>query len=237
MALVPDFRKDTVSADGTYSYLVDHTVYGGANPLRTDLALAMKAYKVDESLVETAMTVATYTPTTVTQWTITNTIDGWVKFYVVLVNKYTTTVGPTSNLYDLVYDTTTSKYYTYISSTPAPSTVVTDPSRWSVNSDPTGVLRNIGLSNQTNNISYQILSSINTFQTEKCFNAVTVTLAREECDCGCDTTNTSRTSKLFSKLFVLLTAAKVDDIQQKYIEGERACATALNYCNQWTNSL
>lgn len=237
MALVPDFRKDTVSADGVYCFLVDHTVYGGANPARNTLALATTAYKISEDLTEALIVVAAYDPLTVTQFQITNTIDGWVKFYVVLVTKYTTTVTPVSNKYDVVYDTVTLKYYTYINNTPTASTLVTNPIYWQIITDPTSVLKNIGLSTQTNNISYQIVNSINTFQIEKCYNAVTVQAAKEECDCGCDTTNTSRTSKLYAKLDVLLNAAKIDDATQKYVAGERACATALTYCNQWTNSL
>lgn len=236
MALVPDFRKDTVSADGVYCFLVDHTVYGGANPARNTLAIATTCYKKDEDLVETPMVVATYNPLTVTQFQITNTIDGWVKFYVVIVPTYTTTVTPVSNRYDVVYDLTTAKYYTYINVTPTASTLVTNPIYWQVIVDPTSVLQNVGLSTQTNNISYQIVNSINTFQIEQCFNSVAVQNAKEECDCGCDTTNTSRTSKLFTKLFVLLTAAKIDDTTQQYLAGERACETALNYCNQWNNS-
>lgn len=233
MALTPDFRKDTVVAPGTYFYLTDHTVYGtSGNPARNTLAVAMTAYKVAESLVETPMVVATYNPLTVTQFQVTATVDGWVKFYVAIIPIYTTTVTVTSNKYDVVYDITTAKYYTYINSTPAINTVVTNATYWSIIADPTSVLQNIGTASVTNNISYQIVQSINTYLTEKCYNTVAKQNAKELCDCGCEGTDTSKTSRLFTQLDGLLIAAKIDDVQQLYLAGERAMRTAQTYCDQ-----
>lgn len=234
MVLTPDFRKDTVSEDGVYCYLTDYSVYGGSNIARASVVIAMTAFKVSEDLSEEAMVVSTYNPVSVTQFEITNTIDGWVKFYVSIIPKYTTTVTPLSTLNDVIYDTATAVYYIYINSTPTASTTILNPLFWSIIADPTKpILENIGTTNASANISYQIVNSVNTWQIEKCYVKIAVAHAKETCDCNC--AEDTKSYKAYIAVDALLNAIKIDNIEQLYIEAERASQDALNQCDKCGN--
>ena len=104
MALTAALTFTSVSADGVTSILTDSTVYGGANPLRTAVAVYLKAYKVDESLIETAQVLASFDPELATTFTMTNGTDGRYRFKFVIVPNWL--VGTTFNRYDLAWDTT-----------------------------------------------------------------------------------------------------------------------------------
>lgn len=227
MALSLDFRISAVAADASYVQLTDYTVYGSPNQLRNTVAVSMTAYKVDEFQAETAQIVSTYDPELVTVFQIATTVDGWVKYYCLVTNYFN--IGTTYNQYDLVWDATSNAYYQYIFATPSAGHTVNNTTYFTPVTDPTALIKNYGLANQVNNISFQIVNVIQRYQTEACYSLIATEVAKEACLGDCGPKNTLLTT--FVRLDVLLNAAVIDEIDQTYVAGERAMRLAERYCD------
>lgn len=104
MALDPVFGS-TISTSITdeTATLTDATVYGGANPARSTVAVFLELWKLDEDAAETAVTVSNSEPETVTSWSFTYTDDGWYRARMYIIEEFSIIVAYTTD--DIVYYT------------------------------------------------------------------------------------------------------------------------------------
>lgn len=228
LTVYPTFTS--VSSDGTTSVITDSTTYGSPNQDRADVAVYLKAYKVSELLVETALTVATFDPETVTSFTVTNGADGRHKFYFVIIDNYAG--GTTYTKYDLVWDTTQNAFYEYINASDTSGNAVTDTAYWSVVADPTTKIANVGTALESGNLNYAVIEKIIDYQTAKCWGNAAILVAKSCCDCQDDCQCDARLKKSESKIHSLLTAMRICDTRLQYLQGERFALQAIHYCGE-----
>ena len=228
MPLTANLVRSSIISPGTQSIWTDSTVYGGANPLRNAVALYLTAYKVNEAQTESALTVNTFDPETVTSFTTTNGVDGWHRYYFIIVNNWL--VGTTFNRYDLTWDTTDNKFYQYINATTSAGNAVTNTTFFTPITDPTTVLKNIGTSIQTNNVVYQIIDKVVNFASSIYYIKSASKHAIESCaggDCGCNT-KIGLYYHYIRDLFALLS---INETTGKFIEGERNARLLERYAD------
>lgn len=230
MALTANIIRTAVSQDGSTTIFTDSTVYGTPNEDRNEVAVFFTAYKVDEDLVETALTVEPFDPETATTFTITNDIDGYYKIYFSIVQVWL--AGTTYNKYDLVWDPTEEAFYEYINDTPTGGHLVTEVPYWQLVTDPNTKIANIGTDEEPGNLIYQIYGTVIDYITAKCYATAVVKQAKEGCgkddDCGCN----SKFGKAVRRLHTLLTVMQISGIRERFIEAERMARTAEKYCDE-----
>jgi len=233
MALVADYRVEAVTDDGTETTIKDYTVFGAPNADRADIAVLLSAFKTDEDQVETGMTSTPDDPDpyVAANWTITNTIDGWVKYYIALIPKWA--IGTTYNQYDVVYDGGT--VYQYINVTPSAGNATSDINYWSpVTTTDTAkvVVSMVGTASEPGNLTYQLLQVIHKWNAQKCYVRLAAKLAKDRCiEEYPVTSKKSVYFAAFTKLDALLNVSYIDEIQGLYIAGERAMRLAEKYCD------
>lgn len=228
MALTADLVRTAVAQDGSTSTWADQTVYGGANPDRNEVAVYLTAYKVTEAQVETTLAVTTFDPEVVTTFTTDNgDIDGWVKYYFVIVDNYN--AGVEYEKYDLVWSTSENQFYEYINDTPTTGSSITNPTYFLAVADPTTKIANVGTESESGNLVYQVINKILTYQTSICYIKAASKNAKESCDgdCGCD----SRLGRLFHKIRDLFANLPLNESTGQYIEGEKNARLAEKYCD------
>ena len=221
MALTPNLNRTAISE--LNSVFTDQTVYGGAEPLRSAVALFLTAFKVDENQIETPLTVNSFDPELVTQFTVSNGVDGYHIYYFIIVNNYSALVQ--YEQYDLVWDTTSNKFYEYINTTPSTGSAVTDPLYFTEVLDPTVKLKS---QNIPGNVVYQIVRKIVTYQTSICNLKAGIQLAKEGCNdgCGCG----SKTGKYAMKIRNYYSVLLLNEATGQFIEGEKNARLAEKYC-------
>lgn len=228
MALTANLIRSAVTAPGTTSTWTDSTVYGGANPDRNEVALYLTAYKVDQAQVETALAVTTFDPEVVTSFITANGIDGWHKYYFVIVDYWL--VGIEYEKYDLVWSPTENAFYEYINDTPSTGNLVTNATYFTVVSDPTVKIANVGTVQESGNLVYQVINKILDYQTSICYLKAQSLKAKESCgcdDCGCD----SRISRYAIKIRDLFANMTINETTGTYIDGEKNARLASKYCD------
>jgi len=230
MALpIPSISKTSVAADGSYSIVTDTTVYGPPNSDRNQVAVYFRATKVDEQLIESGLTIQAINPEAATTFQYENTIDGYYKYYFIIVPNYD--IVPVYEQYDLVWDTGLNKFYQFINTTPTAGVLVTNTLYWAEVSDPTTKLEDVDTDAEPLNIVYVITGDIADYQTAKCYATAVVKSAKEDCGqgkaCGCGT----KLGKAVSRLRILLSVMRICNVRGQYIEGERSARQADTYCD------
>lgn len=229
MALIANLVRTQISDDGLVSVWTDQTVYGSPNPDRNQVAVYLTAFKVDSNQVESPLTTIIFDPEVATTFTTANDVDGWYKYYFIIVNNWL--IGTVYNRYDVVWDTTTNKFYQYINSAPSSGNAVTDTIHFSVLADPTVVINDVGTSEAPGNIAYQVINKILTVDTSQCYLKLAARNAKENCgdggDCGCE----SKVAKNLMKVRNLFTNMGFDELQGKFIQGEKNARLAEKYCS------
>ena len=123
MSLVLQITLQSISADGTTLVFADTTGnydsvnnpggYGTPNPARNTLALFLQVFnnRFDGSptVVETPLTIASYTPTTVTSWTATVAKEGWQEAIVYGCPLYDETGATLYSVGEVLYDVASSQ--------------------------------------------------------------------------------------------------------------------------------
>lgn len=138
-----------ISTDRESMVITDNTVYGtGGNPARNVLKLYFQGFKVDIDNVGTDLTIDSYDPATVTEWTSNYSIDGFYKFYYAAIPAYSALT--TYAQYDAVYNGST-VYRSLVGSNTGHDTSNT--SYWEVISSPATLANNKGESNESLNIN------------------------------------------------------------------------------------
>ncbi len=226
MALTANINRTATSL--TSSVFTDETTYGGANPDRNEVALYFTGYKVDEDQVETALTVDSFDPETVTEFTVTNGVDGYHKYYVVIVDNYDAAVE--YEKYDLVWSTSLDAFYEYINDTPSTGSLVTNTNFFTPVTDPTTKIANVGTATESGNLVYQVIQKVVSFATSICYLKAASKHAKEVCgtgDCGCD----SRLGRLYHKIRDLFALLAVNETTGQFIEGEKNARLVEKYCD------
>lgn len=227
MALTPAFGISSVvkTATGSDTIITDSTTYGGANPARSVVAVAIKAVKIDKDQVETPLTVASYDDETATTFTVTNTYDGWQRFYCSIIDDYDG--GTTYNQYDVVHYPSTGLYYRSTSSTPFSGVLPTVTANWSVVTHDQ-IVAAIGTATESENVLTQIVQTDLSFATTQCLDDIVIALAMENCCDGCSNPQLETKKR---KLELLAYAINVASSREMYLQGEKFAREAENYCD------
>jgi hypothetical protein len=226
MALTLSLSKTVASdgGEGSITTLTDVSNYGSPEVERNTLAVYLAPFKVDKDLKEVPLAINTYNPTTATEFTITNTVDGHQKFYFIVVPIYNS--GATYLLHDVVYYPTTSKWYKAIMN----NFSNIDPSNtanWEEVPKPEALLDNIGTGLESNNIFYLVYQTILDFNTRKCLMEKAIKQAKDNCG---ECTNKDL-AKEVEDLRSIAYSLVVADSAQLYTLGEKSARLTEQYCN------
>lgn len=228
MALTADLNRTAVAEDGSTSTWSDDTVYGTPNPDRNEVAVYLTAYKVDEDLVETALEVTTFDPETATTFTTTNGVDGYHKYYFVIVPRWDVAVEYSQ--YDLVWSESEAAFYEYTNATPTTGNLVTDSTYFTVIADPTTKIADINTAEESGNLIYEVVEKVLDYNGSVCFLKAGIQHAKEICDndsCGCDT----RLGKYYHKIEDLFTSLAMYETVGRFVDGEKKARLLEKYCD------
>lgn len=214
----------TKTDEGSNTNLTDATVYGGANPLRSATASALLAFKVNESLEETALDVTPYDPASAVNFVVENTIDGHQKFVLLIILRYS--VASTYNLHDVVYNVSNGLYYKSISATPIIGVDPTNPGSW-VLTTPDEIYETIGTATAPPNLVYTITQTVLTAATKVQVGLYAIQNAKDNC---CDGCSNPKLRDQFTELWSLIYAADTASVYEMYTEGEKFMRLADSYC-------
>lgn len=206
----------------------DTSEYGGLNPDREDGAVYLTAYKVDEDLVETAVTVTAFDPATATTFTTANDIDGHYKYYFIFAIEWNGI--STWEQYDVVWSADEEAFYEYINETPSAGNAVTDVNYWAVLEDPTTKIADVGTDEESGNLSYLVVQKVLDIYGSVCRLKSGIQFAKQKCendDCGCDT----RLGKYYTKIRNLFTSLAMYETTGRYTDGEKAARLLEKYCD------
>lgn len=218
----------SVSDDGETITVVDEYAYGsGGNPARAGVGVHLAAYKVDEDLVETALTVTAFDPNDVDTFTVTYDSDGRNKFVLVFAPDWS--IGTTYDQYDVVWSTAEEAFYQYINDASTAGNAVTDTDYWEAVDNPASLVENVGETEEPGLLYYQVYEAILDFNTAKCYADVVILACKEGCtdDCDCK----SKIGRAKSKIRTLLSVMRVSHVRGRYIAGEKAAREAERYCD------
>lgn len=211
--------------EGSNTPIIDSTTYGGVNDDRNEVSVHLLAYKVDEDLEETALTVEEFDPTDVEEFTVQNSEDGHQKFIMFIIPLY---AGLTSYpMYSVVYHTATERiYYNNSGSTISGITPGADSSWTALDLDE--VYELLDTNGEPENLVYTILQTVLTFEAQACLGLKASSHAKANCS-GCS--EDPKAKDEFDELWLLVYMASVAATRQKYTEGERFMRAAEKYCD------
>lgn len=228
MALTPAFSitSTSITDDGSETNLQDDTVYGGSEFARAAVAIALRAVKVDEDLSETTLTITDYDVETDADFVVTNTTDGWQKYYFSIIPEYNS--GTTYQDNYVVYYASTERYYrARASAAPFSAVVPTNTTNWLVVTHQ-DIIDAIDTSTEADNVVTQVVQTVLTFATRQCLDDVVIDVASGGCCDDCDETKL-RIKR--DKLFDLVYGMQVASSRQLYLKGEIFAREAENYCD------
>lgn len=222
--------RTSYAEDLSTSSWEDTSVYGTPNPDRADGAIFLTAYKVDEDLVETAITVTTFDPKTATTFTTENdsTGDGHYKYYFIFADDWL--IGTTYEEFDVVWSLTEEAFYEYTNAAPSAGNLVTDVNYWTALEDPTTKIADVGTDEESGNLSYLVVQKVLDIYGSVCRLKAGIQFAKQVCpndDCGCDT----RLGKYYTKIRNLYTSLAMYETTGRYTDGEKAARLLEKYCD------
>ncbi len=163
--ITPSTTTLATSVGGVSTFtLTDNSTY--SSPSRASVGVYLSTYKTDyagNNLIATSVS-NNLNPATDSIWTVNYGSDGWYQSYYVAIPNYT---AGTYNLYDCAY--IAANKTTWQSTIAANSNALTGTggTGWIQLSDPTQLVKNIGLTNQSNNITSGIVNFIQYPTTEQ----------------------------------------------------------------------
>jgi hypothetical protein len=209
----------SINADCETFSLIDETVYGGANPLRVDLAVYMTGVKKNNLGDDTPLTILPEVTDkfTVAKWAVESSLDGWHSF-----TMYGLTVWDSGTSYvtgDAIYDNG-NVYKALRASTNAPP--ATSGSDWVA-------VQELSEINDAGNIEYGLTDINITCRSEICYSKVVSQAALAMCNNSCDTL----LEKHFREVDVLLQGANVKCLQERNAEFETIIRALDNVCEDF----
>lgn len=207
------YTAEAINGTSFTGTITDNTVYGGANPLRSAVAVYLTIYKVDQSgVVEYQVTPTAYTPSSATTFTFPVIKDGYYKFKYAIINNYSGAVDYAQ--YDSVY--LSSVVYQAFANPPI-ATSPPNASYWTVVPDPTTLLDLVGTSTASGNLSYQLFEQVIYPFSKVGFGDASETAALEccsDCERGEDVKN-------YEQMGVFVDGMFQCNARGKYLKGEK----------------
>jgi hypothetical protein len=211
--------------DGSTTVITDSTVYGGANPLRTATAVYLLAYRVDEDLEETSLTVQSFDQDDATTFTVENTIDGHQKFILLIVDDYN---GATEyDRYDVVYRPADGLLYRSMSVAPITGQDPPDTTYWEVVTA-TELYEAIDTAEESVNLVVGIVQQVLTFAAGQCLSILASRNAKDNC---CGECKNPKLKEDVDMLWHLVYVSTIASNIGEYTAGERNMRVAENYCD------
>jgi hypothetical protein len=221
---LPAVQSITVTSTGSTTTVVDSTVYGTPNLDRNEVAVYLLAFKVSEDLTETSLDIAANDPLVVTQFIVTNTIDGWQRFLLMPIPIYDNGTAYAAN--SVVYEAGT-LYKNISNATSTGQLPSANPAIWE-EENTMDIYTSVGTSTEVPNVPIGVAQTVLTIKSQQCLGDIAPENARENCaGCGGD----SRLKRKFDELWLLVYLGTLSSLQEKYIEGERFMRTAEDYCD------
>lgn len=211
--------------DESTTVITDSTVYGGANPDRTEVAVYLLAYKVDEDLEETALTVQTYDQDSATTFTVENDTDGHQKFVMLIADDYDN--AREYEQYEVAYRAADELLYRFTSATPATGQAPPNTDYWEVTTAEE-IYEAIDTDEESTNVVVGIVQQVLTFSAGQCLTLLASRNAKENC-CG-ECKNPKLKEDVDSLWQLVYTATLASNIGE-YTAGERMMRTAEQYCD------
>lgn len=228
MALELKLKRGGVADDLSYVYIDDNTGnyevtdnpggFGAPNPLRNTIALYLYGYKYRPSSDDELLVFSqTADPLTVSNWKINLTEDGYYYFRVLGIPIWD--IATPYNVGDIVYDS--SRYWIAIDVSTGLQPL-NNPVEWEEIPDLTTDAIYTNTSIYTGS-----LDQVFDYRAKVCYQTQ-VQLEAEGC-CDCHSKDKSKT-KIYQKIFVHLSAARFDCLQQKYAQADAELKFLEDFC-------
>jgi hypothetical protein len=154
MPLTPLLGDVSYASDASAVTIENTTVYGGANPDRSEVATFVQFYKVDRTGDLTPMSQSPYDPTTDDIYTAALEQDGWIQVWFVNVENYN--IATTYAQYDAVYY----NGVVYRALQASTGQVPPDLTNWEVIEFPTELIENYEEADESGNLTFLIFDFI-----------------------------------------------------------------------------
>lgn len=179
LTIALSYSAETKSGTEFIGTITDATAnYGGSNPARSAGAFYISGRKLNKDGTEDeALVFTSYDQEVDTSFTFTIPKDGWHEFYGMFVRDYDNAYAYSQ--YELAYQTDEVVYRALQATT---GNAPPNATYWEVVSSPTSVIDNVGASNESPNLEYQIYNRI-IYPNAKTFSGTTAAAAALEC-CG-----------------------------------------------------
>lgn len=204
----------SISSDGKTLQINDQTVYGGANPVRSDLRvwLGIEKLNVDSERTPYSVTKNTGDSATATAWTATYTgaSDGWTQMLYVATEEYN--AGTTYDIYDAVHGANGIVYRSKASGNSGNS--LGDTTWWEGIAYPEGLALNVGEPNESLNITSLI------WNRNFSWNAQTKYADLIASNCSCTDCDDAKIIQPYNEFGFLLNGLILSDQRTASIEGE-----------------
>lgn len=228
MALValPTITSINKVDDESTTIITDSTVYNtGGNPARSAVAVYLLAYKVDEDLEETSLTVQSFDQDDATTFTVENTIDGHQKFILLIVDDYNNATE--YDRYDVVYRPADGLLYRSTSVTPITGQAPPNTTYWEV-VDPVDLYEAIDETEESANLVVGVVQQVLTFSAEQCLAILASRNAKDNC---CGVCNNPKLKEDVDMLWHLVYVSTIASNIGEYTAGERNMRSAEQYCD------
>lgn len=224
MALEVQGCYTAITADCGTITIDDITTYGGGELERVAVAVIAYLYKPSwDPDVETAqITLDSYVPESVTQWTAPITVDGHYLFLQYVVELWD--VAITYAIDDIVYESGSlwKSLTSNIGSTPSSS-----PSDWEVLTDQLDTIETL-----PSTVTEGVSEFVPLCRSEKCYAKIVASLAITG---KCGSCTEEELGKLYRRVDVLLQGAYVAAAQTRYNEADEIVSTLIEICQDVEN--
>lgn len=229
------FTIDDVT--GTYDAITNPGGYGAPNPERSDLYLAL-VVTLKKSDGDELITVPSYTPNTVTTWSVAVTEDGWYEIYLCAAYEYDSNLTYIENA--VVYYPSTNSFYYSVVDNNYDNSVMND-AYWKL------VTTSLQLSTAAEITQQEIDDSGNDNQVvyggqaniiELCNSRVCAArrLMEEGCGCDCDDCDHCCSNKMYNRIRNRIEAAEINESAGSFSKGQVIVESLQVSCQDCKNN-
>jgi hypothetical protein len=223
LTATPTISSIAKTDEGSTTIITDATVYGSPNADRADVVVDLLAYKVDEELAKTALTITTYDAETEDTFEVTNTIDGHQQFVLVITPEYSgITAYPQ---YSAVFYQ--DAYYRVTALTPITGVLPTDVGNWEVVTIEE-LFEAVDTSSESPNVAIGMVQQVLTFSASQCLGDLATQNAKTNCAGDC---KDPKLKQKFDELWLLVYTSSVASSRGLFTAGEGMMRMAESYCD------
>lgn len=224
MALEVQGCYTAITADCGTITIDDNTTYGGGELERVDVAVVAYLYKPSWNAdVETAqVTLDTYVPESVTQWTATISVDGHYQLLQYVIELWDASTSYAID--DIVYESGSlwKSLTVNLNSTPS-----SNPSDWELFSDQLDTVETL-----PSTVTEGVTNFVVTCRSEKCYAKVVASVASTG---KCGSCTEEELGKLYRRVDVLLQGVFVAAAQTRYNDADELVSTLIEICQDVEN--